>query len=98
MEVENEALYGDFAGGNAANVKALEARAAAAESALAAAQAEIAALTEAKEKLLAANKVYKSNLSILFKTAQAEITRKNGTIRELRAKTTASTHGHGGRR
>ena len=96
MDIEDDALYGEFSGGAAHAQKALEARATAAESALVAARAEIAALKDAKAKLIAANKVYKSNLSTLFKTAQAEIARKNDTIRELRARTTHG--GHGGRR
>ena len=94
MDVEGEELYGEF---GADNKEALQAKAAAAEQALADAQAEIAALKEAQEKLLAANRVYKTNLSILFKTAQAELTRKNDTIRELRAAASSAARG-GGRR
>ena len=89
MDIEGEDLYGEFSG-VAADKKALEARATAAEAALATAQSEIAALKEAQEKLLAANRVYKHNLSVLFKTAQAEISRKNDTISELRTRNSSN--------
>ena len=89
MDIEED-LYGEFGIGAEKKASRNEQadRAAAAEAALAqlaTAQAQIAALTAANQKLIAANRIYKNNLSTLFVTAKAEIDRKNDTIRELRA-------------
>ena len=84
MDIEED-LYDEFGIGAEKKASRSEQTDRAEAALLAAAQAQIAALTAANQKLIAANRIYKNNLSTLFVTAKAEIDRKNDTIRELRA-------------